>query len=146
MQDQTAVCTLLFYGSNPRQQDYHGVSPLHIAAAMGSQGCVQELIDRGAVIEQQDCFGAPAAHYAATTGSTSVLGLFFQESQDLNMRTYLREPPLYYATHAFQVKTVKFLIDQARRLLYKTDGAMMLSQMPCSQMPMTFFSIMPIKP
>ena len=111
MQDETAVRTLLFYRADPTKPDHYGVSPLHIAAAVGSVGCVQELIDGGAVIEQQDCFGAPAAHYATTTGSISVLEVFLQENQDPNIQTYLKEPLLNYANHAFQLETVKFLLE-----------------------------------
>jgi ankyrin repeat protein len=110
MQDETAIRTLLFYGADPTKSDHYGVSPLHIAAAVGSQGCVHQLIDGGAMIEQQDCFGVPAAHYAAMTGSIRVLEIFM-ENEDPNIQDYFKEPLLYHANHAFQLETVKYLIE-----------------------------------
>ena len=52
--------------------DAHGHTPLHVAAALGHAGVVQELWAKGACIDPPDCFGWRPLHYATRHGHGAV--------------------------------------------------------------------------
>lgn len=68
------------------QPGVHGMTPLHIAATVGSSECTEELMkyDRNMIADSPDIWGRQASHIATKSGNTEVISKLLNTRVDVN--------------------------------------------------------------
>jgi ankyrin repeat protein len=106
------VAELLLQGADPNAQDFNGATPLHIAAGMGLQECANALLESNSIITTiPDRCGCFPLHWASNQGQAQIIRDFIDKGMDLDIRSELGEPILFYATHTKSFGTVRMLVE-----------------------------------
>jgi ankyrin repeat protein len=92
------------------EQDRHGRSPLHVAAADGDAARVTELLDQHADPRAKDESDRTPLHLAAAAGQAEVVALLLAAGADVNAADKVGWPPLKEAAAAGQPAVVKLLL------------------------------------
>jgi ankyrin repeat protein len=115
---------LLAEGADPNAREGQGATPLHLAAARGSNdGTVRALLARGADLRALDAYGATPLHWAASHGRPGAVGLLLDAGADVNARAGEQAfTPLHAAAASGDVECVDLLIERGADLGLRDGG------------------------
>ena len=98
-----------------------GVTPLHVAAAMGQKDTVQQLLTKGADFNAKSNDGETPLHVAAITNNKDVAELLLAKGADIDAKDAHGVTPLYYAAARGGKDTVEILLIKGADINVKTD-------------------------
>lgn len=103
---------LLAHGANPNaRRSTDGMSPLVIAASLGSVDIAKMLINGGADINTKTTSGVTPLFIAAAKGRDAIVKLLLQNHAKVNEMNVLGWPPLLIAVQGGDLTAVRLLID-----------------------------------
>ena len=118
--DREIVELLLENGANPNQQDRHGSTPLHFAAASNQETLARLLIAKRADPDAKDEQGATPLHVCVQYGhDLSLCRLLLDAGADVNARDQWKDTPLHLAAEHGSEEVVSLLIAQGADLRAK---------------------------
>ncbi|XP_029448106.1 protein phosphatase 1 regulatory subunit 16A [Rhinatrema bivittatum] len=88
------IQNLVQAGGDLNAQDEHGASLLHIAAANGYLGAVEQLLENKAKVMVRDSEGWTPLHAASCWGQIHLVELLVAHNADLNAKSVMDETPL----------------------------------------------------
>jgi hypothetical protein len=92
-------------------QSATGLTPLHVAALSGSNGCVSYLLARNASLEIIDSVSRLAIHWAAESGQTETVMHLVSAGQNLNLQDQNGNTPLHLAACNGHITTGQYLVE-----------------------------------
>eukprot|EP00811_Abedinium_folium_P016054 NODE_24_length_4262_cov_7.566626.p1 GENE.NODE_24_length_4262_cov_7.566626~~NODE_24_length_4262_cov_7.566626.p1 ORF type:complete len:728 (+),score=191.03 NODE_24_length_4262_cov_7.566626:2030-4213(+) len=91
--------------------DWRGHTPLHMAAALGHQSTLAELICRRASLTATDVLRSTPLHLAAQKGHADVAAALLQKGASVNVTGSRNRTPLHWAAAAGDHSTVSVLLE-----------------------------------
>ena len=120
--DAQTVCKLA--EAHPELYDTKGsdgMTPLHVAAAMGQKDTVQLLLAKGADVNAKSNDGETPLQVAAITNSKDVAELLLDKGADIDAKDAHGVTPLYYAVARGGRDMVELLLTKGADINVKTD-------------------------
>ncbi|CAO2653373.1 Nn.00g027840.m01.CDS01 [Neocucurbitaria sp. VM-36] len=115
------VIELLQYGADPSICTSNGHSPLQYAASARNPGCIQPLLDAGAVTDQVDVEGQTSLHYAAVhQHDLAYYRPLIKRGADVNWRTKWKATPLASAILEGHNEGMRYLVECGADINLKT--------------------------
>jgi len=109
------VTQLLAAGANIRARENSRMTPLHVAASVGSPHCAQ-LIAAGAHIDARDKDGQTPLHYAACKGHLEVIKQLLAAGAEIEAQGQRESTPLFMAVEGNQEAAARALLDAGANL------------------------------
>lgn len=121
--DSEAIMSMLLrYGVDPSITSNKGVTALHVAASIGSEDTVQQLVAKNVNLEAETKNGQRAIHFAAGSYHPTIIQYLVNQGVDPTARDQNSRTPLHYAAARGNVlglevlsKVLLNLDDQPRR-------------------------------
>ncbi|PKN03156.1 hypothetical protein CVU75_03715, partial [Candidatus Dependentiae bacterium HGW-Dependentiae-1] len=98
--------------------DFNSLTPLHVAAYIGSERTLQALINLGASVNAQNMDGFTPLHYAAKAGHIHAAQLLIESGASIDARSGEAGTPLYYAAGHGHVSMTEFLSEQSNETMH----------------------------
>ena len=100
-------------GSNPKERDSSGSTPLHFAAVQGGPAQIRALLDHGADLDDRDAKGRTPLHLAAEEmeGSPQNITALADAGASVDASDERGETPLHLAANRGTVAKIKALLD-----------------------------------
>ena len=100
-----------------------GLTPLHVAALSGSNGCISYLLARCANVDLLDDRGRLAIHWAAESGHTECVMHLVSAGQSMNLQDQDGNTPLHLAARNGIIGTAQYLIEIGANISLKNKRA-----------------------
>ncbi|CAG2224879.1 unnamed protein product [Mytilus edulis] len=105
---------LILQGLPVNEENYLGLTSLHLASHEGHTNIVKLLLDHGAtaVVNKGNINGSRPLHFAAHEGHKEIVEILLQHGADINQGNNNQSKPIHLATHENHIDIVKLLIEK----------------------------------
>ncbi|MBF0627190.1 MAG: ankyrin repeat domain-containing protein [Magnetococcales bacterium] len=112
---------LILSGVDINTMDPKRVSPIHVAAYLGSVEAMRMLIQRGVNLKATVFGGWSVMHYAAFGGHVELCNLLAAMGVPLEVTDIGGETPVFYAIESGSLETVKWFVDHKANLKHTNN-------------------------
>ncbi|CAC5393883.1 unnamed protein product [Mytilus coruscus] len=104
---------LIQQGLPVNEENYLGLTPLHLASHEGHTSIVELLLNHGAkaVVNKGTISGSTPLHFASHEGHKEIVEILLQHGADIHQGNNNQSRPIHLATHENHLDIVKFMIE-----------------------------------